>query len=126
MGTLKETQETLRAKPGIDITKLKPGTIVWLETVKGVYKIMPTGEAVGHVMVDSSESPLEACRPVRLILEKSIYDDRGEVFVPFWIGKGLRILFRGFRGSFLTSSVLSAMIEGDGWKYEVWEKDLTG
>jgi len=116
-----ETAATLRAKPGADITKLKPGTVIWAETQDGVYKIMVTGEEVGHVVVESTVLPLRPARPLRLILEKSIYDDKGKVFVMHWVAKGLRMLLRGRQGSFMTQSVRSLSVEAyDGaWRYEL-------
>lgn len=117
---MNETAATLRAKPGIDLTKTQTGTVIWAETQEGVYKIMVTGEYIGHAVVESTVRPLAAGRPLRLVLEKSIYDDQGRVFVMHWIAKGLKMMFRGRQGSFMTQSVRTLSIEAhDGsWKYE--------
>lgn len=118
---MNETAETLRAKPGADLLKLSAGTFVWAETAKGVYRLMVTRESPGLVVVESTVLPLRAGRPMRLIMERSLYDDRGEIFVMHWVAPGLRMLFRGDRGSFRTNTVESASVEAyDGsWKYEL-------
>jgi len=114
-------EKTLREQPGIDLFKVDAGAIIWAETKDGVYRIMPTRENIGDVIVESTVLPLRAGRPMRLILEKSIYDDRGRVSVAYWIAKNLKMLFRASRGSFMTASVETLSIEApDGsWNYEL-------
>ena len=119
-----ETAETLKEKGGIDLTKLKVGDKILVETTAGVYEITVTDPSTGSVSVNATMPPFSAQKSISTLLERSIWDDKGNVAIPFWIGKAMRMVFRGDDGKlFATHSVVSARVESrDGdWAYEVWE-----
>lgn len=122
-----ETPETLREKGGVDLTKLQSGVKILVETTAGIYELTVTNPAVGGVLVKATVPPFQAGVDIGTRLERSIWDDQGNVSLPYWIGKAMRMVFRDSKGQlFATHSVMSAKIESaDGsWTYEVWENEL--
>lgn len=119
-----ETADTLKARGGIDLTKLSAGVKIWVETTAGIYKLTLTGGEPGEVIVEATESPFRPDKPQYAVLSRSIWDDKGKVFIPFWIGKAMRMVFdlTGV-GLFATHSVAGARIEAaDGsWHLELDE-----
>jgi hypothetical protein len=128
-----ETAATLKKLGGVDLTKLSNGIMILVETTVGIYEIMVIRGSTGHVSVKGTVPPFTAHEPRLLILEKSIWDDKGEVSLPYWIGRGMRMVFRpaeeipGFpkQELFATHSVESARVECPmgTWTYEVWEEN---
>ena len=119
-----ETVESLKEKGGVDLTKLTAGTKLLVETTAGVYEITIVEPSTGSVSIKATVSPFSAHKPTVTTLERSIWDDKGNVAVPLWIGKAMRMVFRNDEGRlFATHSVMSAKVESrDGdWTYEVWE-----
>lgn len=117
-----ETAETLRERGGIDLTKLEERTIVWVETTAGIYKLTIADGSKGEVVVEATESPFQAGKPCFAILQRSMWDDKGKVFIEYWIGHAMRMVFEiGSRGLFATHSVKGAKIEAsDGsWHWEM-------
>ena len=118
-----ETAESLKKNGGVDLTKLKVGTTILVETTAGVYEIEVIEPLTGEVSVKATMSPFTA-QPTLTLLERSIWDDKGNITIPFWIGKSMRMVFRDDEGKlFATHSVMSAKVEcrdGD-WTWEVWE-----
>lgn len=120
-----ETPESLREKGGVDLTKLQIGVKVLVETTAGIYELTVTDPERGGVQVKATVPPFQAGAQVGTQLERSIWDDKGKVSIPFWIGKAMRMVFRDSKGElFATHSVMSAKVESaDGsWTYEVWEE----
>ena len=119
-----ETAESLKKNGGVDLTKLKVGTTILVETTAGVYEIEVIEPLTGEVSVKATMSPFTAQKPTLTLLERSIWDDKGNITIPFWIGKSMRMVFRDDEGKlFATHSVMSAKVESrDGdWTWEVWE-----
>lgn len=119
-----ETAESLKKNGGVDLTKLKAGTKILVETTAGVYEIEVIEPLTGNVSVKATMSPFAAQKPTFTTLERSIWDDKGLITLPFWIGKSMRMVFRDDDGKlFATHSVMSARVESrDGdWTWEVWE-----
>lgn len=115
------TPEELKEKGGIDLTKLPVSCILWVETANGVHEL--TLQEDGQVLVESTESPFKPERPVLATLKKSVWDDKGEVFIDNWIGHCMRMVFQTDDGVIVTSSVKSAKVTApDGsWSYDLWE-----
>lgn len=121
-----ETPETLREKGGVDLTKLSPGVKILVETTAGIYELTVTDPERGGVTVKATVIPFQAGVNIGTQLERSIWDDKGDVSIPFWIGKAMMMVFRDSEGKlFATHSVMSAKVESaDGdWTYEVWENE---
>ena len=120
-----ETPESLKKRGGVDLTKLDAGTKILVETTAGVYELEIIEPSSGSVSIKATVSPFSAHKPTVTSLERSIWDDKGKIALPFWIGKAMRMVFRDDEGKlFATHSVLSAKVESrDGdWTYEVWEQ----
>lgn len=118
-----ETAESLRKKDGVDLTKHDVGTKILVETTVGIYE-MTIVDLTGGVSVKATVPPFSAHEPTVTTLERSIWDDKGKVFLPFWIGKAMRMVFRGKDNKlFATHSVESAKVIGpdEDWTYEVFE-----
>jgi hypothetical protein len=123
-----ETPQTLKKNGGVDLTKLQMGVKLLVETTAGIYEMTVVNPATGGVSVKATVPPFTAQTPFHTRLERSIWDDKGSVFIPFWIGKGMRMVFvDSFGKLFASHSVMSAKVEsGDGsWTYEVWETNPT-
>ena len=121
-----ETQESLRERGGVDLTKLQVGVKVLVETTAGIYELIIVVPETGHVSVKGTVPPFQAHEAMQTTLEQSIWDDKGKVFIPCWIGKAMRMVFRDAdQKLFATHSVMSAKVESpDGsWSYEVWENE---
>jgi hypothetical protein len=121
-----ETPESLRERGGIDLTNLSVGTEILVETTAGVYEITIVTPEDGTVIVKATVSPFNVHKPTMIRLERSIWDDKGKIALPHWIGKAMRMVFRDDdNGLFATHSVVSArVISPDGtWEYEIWEED---
>lgn len=117
------TEKELRAMGGVDLSRLPAGVKILAETTAGVYEITVIDQ--GKVSVRATVPPFKAESPFVTRLEKSIWDDKGEVFIPFWIGRNMRMVFVDSQGNlFATHSVTSAKVEGKSWSYEVWETTL--
>lgn len=122
--SMTETPETLRKKGGVDLTKLNPGVKILVETTVGIYELVITDPSTGGVSVKATVPPFEAGISIDTRLDRSIWDDKGKIFIPHWIGKSMRMVFVDSKSQlFATHSVVSAKVEsaeGD-WTYEVWE-----
>lgn len=119
-----ETADSLKDRGGIDVSKLDAGTKIWVETTAGIYKLTVTGNENGEVLVEATEAPFRPDRPQYAVLSRSIWDDKGKVFIPFWIGKAMRMVFDlPGSGLFATHSVAGARMEAaDGsWHIELDE-----
>ena len=120
-----ETPESLKKRGGIDLTKLEVGTKILVETTAGVYELVIVEPSTGEVWIKATVPPFSAHEQTITCLERSIWDDKGKVAIPFWIGKAMRMVFRDDEGKlFATHSVMSAKLESryGKWTYEVWEQ----
>lgn len=115
---------SLKAHGGADLTKLEVGVKLYIETTAAIYLLTVMTPSEGLVMVESAQSPFVAHRPVLCTLIRSDWDDKGQVNIPNWIGKAMRMVFRHSDGQlYSTHSVVSTRVEAaDGsWHYELWE-----
>ena len=110
-------------EPGIDIRKLKPGTILfvdaepWLYEFKVVYPVHGIGEI-------SSSDPHLRIVTVGQVRQSGRWPGL-DAPIPFWIGKGLALEVRFRNGLYRTQPVTAASVSGrheDGsrWSYEVF------
>lgn len=121
---------SLKAQGGIDLTYLQVGTKLYIETTTAVYCLTVMCSDHGLVTVESSRKPFKAGKPELAVLVRSDWDDKGQVTIPHWIGRAMRMVFNVDGVLYATGSVETAMVESaDGsWKYELWESpnyDLT-
>lgn len=119
-----ETAKSLRERGGIDVSKLAAGTKIWVETTAGIYKMTVTGNEPGEVIVEATEAPFRPDRPQYALLTRSIWDDKGTIFILHWVGKAMRMVFDiPSVGLFATHSVAGARMEAaDGsWYIELDE-----
>lgn len=124
--SMTETPDTLRERGGVDLTKLPARTKILVETTAGIYEIVVVKPEDGTVVVKATVAPFTAHKDTMTVLERSIWDDKGKIALPFWVGQAMRMVFRDDKGElFATHSVESARVvspAGD-WEYEVWGDD---
>jgi hypothetical protein len=112
----------LKAIGGADVSVLTIGTKLYVETTEAVYQLTVMG--AGLVMVESPEKPFKVQSPELCTLVRSDWDDKGQVNIPYWVGKAMRMIFMLADDKlYSTHSVVSARVEAsDGsWGYELWE-----
>ena len=114
---------TAPAEPGIDIRKLKPGTIILLEAEPSLYEIKVVYPVHGIVEISSSDAHLRVATVGQLL--HSVNWSRPGAPIPLWIGKGLALEIRFRNGLYRTQPVTAAGVQGkreDGsrWTYEVF------
>ena len=111
------------AEPGIDIRKLKPGTIILLEAGPSLYEIKVVYPVHGIVEISSSDPHLRVTTVGQLL--HSVHWPSPGTPIPSWIGKGLALEIRFRNGLYRTQPVTAAGVQGkreDGshWTYEVF------
>ncbi len=117
--TIEEAVAILRAKPGIDICRLPPGSRIIVETAQYLYEMVVENPEASLLEIGGSD-PRFRGRPVGALL-RSVFDVDGKIFVPHWIGKDLRMqIILSDRTSFSLAKTLSASVEGDNWHYDVF------
>lgn len=118
---LEERIKRLREKGGVDLTKLQSGCRLWIETAHGVHKM--TVQEGDVIQLESTESPFKVETPVIVRLLRSVWDDKGEVTIPHWVGYCMWMVFDLDGVEITTSCVGKCRVEApDGaWEFEVWE-----
>ena len=114
---------TAPAEPGIDIRKLKPGTIILLEAEPSLYEIKVVYPVHGIVEISSSDPKLRVATIGQVL--HSLHWSSPSVPIPSWIGRGLALEIRFRNGLYRTQPVTAAGVQGkreDGsrWTYEVF------
>ena len=114
---------TALPEPGIDIRKLKPGTIILLEAEPSLYEIKVVYPVHGIVEISSSDPHLRAATVGQVL--HSINVSNPGASIPSWIGKGRALEIRFRNGLYRTQPVTTASVQGkreDGshWSYEVF------
>lgn len=101
----------------IIVSKLKPNTTIYIESIIGtLYVIRSCKDDL--INVESSDGLFINGPPKLAVFVGSRMDKLGPN-IPDKIIKGGRMVFR-FRDTFFMSEpVATALVEGDGWKYEV-------
>ena len=110
-------------EPGIDIRKLKPGTVVLLEAGPSLYELRVTHPVHGIAEISSSDPTLHVAT-VGQVLHSVHWSSPGAP-IPAWIGRGLALEIRFRHGSYRSQPVTAASVNGkheDGsrWSYEVF------
>jgi phenolic acid decarboxylase len=116
--TIDETLAILRAQPGIDISRLAPGTTVIVETTQGIIELVVLNPTVGLVRVSGTDPKIK--EPVNCQMTQSCYDLKGLITLPKWIGKDLRMQLTFRNANLHCSTTVSATVRGKGWHYDVF------
>lgn len=125
MRTPEQQVEDLKRQGGVDVTQVPVGTTVLLETTMAVYEITVLFPALALLEIQGTDQIFNASQGVHEVtLRHSTYDVAGDVSIPHWIGKGMRMSLKSGRGVVMTSAVVSARITApdNSWSYELWEK----
>ena len=126
MKTPEQQVEELKRQGGVDVTQVPVGTVILLETTMAVYEMRVLFPSMALLEITGTDQIFNASNGVvhEVQLLHSSYDAKGEVTIPHWIGKGMRMSLKCGRGLVMTSAVMSARITSpDGtWNYELWEK----
>lgn len=114
----------LKESKGIDICLLKTGTKIMVETTRNVFELQLVNKVDNVLRIESTNKFFQT--PMFGVLTKSIFDRCGKVFIPSWIGKGMRMCLRTQRGTLVSDPVKSACVYGVGqdgneYKCEVWD-----
>lgn len=112
------TEEQLRQQPGIDVTRLSPGTLIRTETAVEVYQFKVVYGLYGVVEVTSTDRRLH--KPVLARFSHSLYGLANGISLEHWIGQSLRMVLAFKNANLTTLPVISARVEGKGWYYEVF------
>lgn len=122
--TLEQQIEELKRQGGVDVTQVPVGTVILLETTMAVYEIRVLLPVMALLEIIGTDQIFNASEGVHEVqLQHSAYDAAGEITIPHWIGKGLRMSLKRGRSVIMTSAVASARVTSpDGaWSYELWE-----
>jgi hypothetical protein len=97
---------------GIDVSKLKIGTVVTVETQNNTYKLRVLGDRMvavqgGRYFESEQERPFHG----------STFG--GSMLKMNWIGYDMRMEFGNGRGVITTSPVRTALVSGDGWSFDM-------
>lgn len=101
---------------GIDITKLKIGTTIMVETEDDhLFEMEVIVPEKGVVKVSGTEPRLKY--PVLGVLVDS---SSGKTRISYWIGKllGMFLIFKN--GNYKSKPVIHVTVKGDGWQYDVF------
>jgi len=100
---------------GIDVRKLKPGTLLLVMTKNSLYKITKC-DRVDEVWVQGGK---HIATPKMCLFTGSTFG--GSMIKIGWIGQGMRmeIYFPEKKAVLKTSAVRAARIVGDGWEYDM-------
>ena len=98
---------------GIDVFKLKPGTLITVRTRKSLYKFKTTDEKGKLIATGGKYLPEER----EIYFSGSTFG--GSCIKVGWIGYLMHMEIWIGKKLITTTSVQDASIEGDGWKYEM-------
>jgi hypothetical protein len=101
-------------EPGIDVRRLKPGVRVIVNTMNSEY-VLETTEEPGIVYAQGGKHI-----PHRRKVGFNGSTFGGSMIKVGWIGRGMHMEFQtSVRRILTTSSVRRAVVQGDGWSYEL-------
>lgn len=106
-------QDIIRS--GFNVSRLKAGSVLLIESTLGTLYAL---NIIEDRLVDVQGTDPLFRTPKRGIFVESWSAKVGGTTFPDWIGKDLRMMLRFADANFLTEPVATALIEGDGWKYE--------
>jgi phenolic acid decarboxylase len=113
-----DTLAELRAQPHIDITRQPVGTTIIVETTQGIIEMVVLKPDVALVRVSGTDPKIK--EPVNCQMTQSLYDLKGIITLPKWIGKELRMQLTFKNASLNCSATVSAVVRGKGWHYDVF------
>jgi hypothetical protein len=110
-------------EPGIDIRRLKPGTILLLEADPFLYEIKVVYPVHSIIEISSSDPCLHTATMGQLL--HGVHWSSPVAPIPAWIGRGLALEIRFRNGTYRTQPVTAASVHGkheDGshWSYDVF------
>jgi len=108
----------LAARQGISLTCQCPGACIYLETTDYSYELTLLDRSSLKVEIASND-PRLGIRTVG-IFERSVYDEKGNVFLSARIVEGMRMQIRFANGVFRSRPVVTATVLGTGWHYKVF------
>ncbi len=111
-----ELEKELRAAPGINVPDLPPGTVILIETPAQVYELIIVGNS--HVIVTGTDHRFHT--PVTGRFVQSVYDRDATISFAGWIGANLRMDIEFKNATFRSTPVISACVQGNGFKYDVF------
>lgn len=111
------------APSGIDVRRLRVGTVIFVETETCLYELTVTNPVYGLMKVNSTDLALREM-PLGQLVE-SRYKSGNGPSMPYWIGKGLVMEIRFSNGKYQSPVVGSVVLKGrreDGtsWSYDVF------
>jgi hypothetical protein len=114
---------TAPAEPGIDIRKLRPGTILLVDAEPWLYEIKVVYPVHGIVEISSSDPHLRIATVGQVL--QSVHWPSLAAPIPSWLGKGLALEIRFRNGLYRTQPLTAASVSGkreDGshWTFEVF------
>jgi len=108
----------LRAKPGIDLHKLKPGTILFLETNLCLYELKILNSARCLIEISGTDEGLKQLIVGQFVA--SIYPVDPTVRLDAWIGQNLAMEIHFKNEDYVSGPIISARVKGKGWGYDVF------
>lgn len=110
----------LRAKPGIDITKLEAGTVVVVETTTGgIFELTVVNPEKGLAEITGTDPHFHRSVVGQLLCSSAEPD--GDVKVPNWIGETLCMHLRFLDCTFVCCNAHAATVIGtSGWRFDVF------
>jgi hypothetical protein len=113
---MKTLADKLRQEPGIDVTRLKVGMRLMVETEQAIYEMRVLHQGLSLVEISSSDPVLRQPTVGQFIGSQL----PPACAVPNWIGKGLSMHLRFRNGDYFSAPVLSAEVKGDTWHYDLF------
>ena len=113
------TAEEMKADGGFVVSRLKPNTRIVIESNVGTLYTLTVKKPTDRLVEVYSTDPVFKRFPPKLgVYSESWSAKNGGIVIPDWIVKNGRMLIRFADANFLSEPVATALLEGDGWKYE--------
>lgn len=109
-----DIDKSLCLQKGINVHKLKTGTMVLVVTKNNLYKIIKQDGGEQAVTLQGGKYYLE---PTSVFFTGSTLG--GTMLKIGWIGYGMKMEFFEGTKKLSTSSVMAAKVVGDGWEYNM-------
>ena len=118
-----DAQTATTIEPGINIRKLKAGTVILLEADLYLYEMRVMYPVHGILEISSNDPALRVATVGQLLY--SLRCSSPAPPIPSWIGKNLALEIRFRNGLYRTKPVTAASVggkheDGSRWSYEVF------
>ena len=113
-----EALKALRAQPGIDLTKQTEGTRIIVETDRHLFEIKLVVPSSGLVEISGSHPGLHNVTIGQYL--RGVYVLDASICIDRWIGRTMQMLLRFRNTQYLSGPVVTAVIYGPGWTYDVF------